>query len=774
MLILAQNIEPVQEIYYVITQYSFDYFRDYTEKRDRPIIVGHTDDEVSKTRKSSDDEESQEKKLKYPYSVFFIIGNEFCERFCFYGMRSILTLYLVKILLFSQTDATVTYHAFTMMVYFFPLIGGIISDSYLGKFRTIFYVSIIYAAGSIILSTASIQHLHLPMTEFSIIGLCLIAVGTGGIKPCVSAFGGDQFVLPQQAKLLAMFFSVFYFSINAGSLLSTFLTPILREDVQCFGKTSCFPLAFGVPGILMIVSVVIFGLGRPLYTVKKPEGNIVLKVMKCIGNALKTKANSKEKKEHWLDHSSKKYGQLFVEDVKATLNVLVLYTPLPMFWALYDQQGTAWTFQAVRMDGDIGFYTILPDQFQVVNPLLIMAFIPIFQYGIYPAFGKIGLFKSPLERMTWGGFLAAVAFAVSAFVSMKIEATDPIMPSEGYTQIRFYNPLPCEVRILEMSPYNIKELNDTIPRMGYVEIRDLKLKNIDGDTVEIKYAAKCVQDDQTLQTTLSVKSKDTLLVYFNNDGLNYTEDDVTKDDDAGSPFLRTLTNISPGEEVFSISFLSDAHDLTTINNTDIDRLKMSNGKYQVLISNNLSNDTTNSTSPSKEINNLQDSLEINLRLGGVYTLMLEVNENNQIVDSKLITVTEPNTISMLWLLPQYFIITAAEILFSITGLEFSYSQAPVSMKSVLSAAFLLTDSVGNLFVVIIEAIQIFDKASSEFFLYTGLMVIDMLLFWFLASRYRYVDFEENDKKFKLDEDNITSPQYEIGLDNPVFNKNEET
>lgn len=52
-----------------------------------------------------------------------------------------------------------------------------------------------------------------------------------------------------------MFFSLFYFAINAGSLLSTFITPILRNDVECFGNTSCYPLAFAVPGVLMVISI---------------------------------------------------------------------------------------------------------------------------------------------------------------------------------------------------------------------------------------------------------------------------------------------------------------------------------------------------------------------------------------------------------------------------------------------------------------------------------------------------------------------------------------
>lgn len=140
------------------------------------------------------------------------------------------------------------------------------------------------------------------------IGLVLIALGTGGIKPCVSAFGGDQFILPQQERYLSVYFSLFYFAINTGSLISTFLTPVLRNDVSCFGEKSCFSLAFFVPAVLMIVSIgeqfviirsyslhsswfliffyktftVIFAAGRWLYIVKKPEGNIVLKVVKCI------------------------------------------------------------------------------------------------------------------------------------------------------------------------------------------------------------------------------------------------------------------------------------------------------------------------------------------------------------------------------------------------------------------------------------------------------------------------------------------------------------
>lgn len=117
----------------------------------------------------------------------------------------------------------------------------------------------------------------------TIIGLLLIAFGSGGIKPCVAAFGGEQFTLPQQAKQLGIFFSIFYFSINLGSFASTFVTPILRENVKCFGMNDCFPLGFGLPAMLMAASVVIFLAGKFLYKILPPQGNMFVRVWKCIG-----------------------------------------------------------------------------------------------------------------------------------------------------------------------------------------------------------------------------------------------------------------------------------------------------------------------------------------------------------------------------------------------------------------------------------------------------------------------------------------------------------
>lgn len=234
--------------------------------------------------------------------MFFIISNEFCERFNYYGMRSkfsskifkksyqlffyisaILVLYLTRELLFTDDDATVIFHVFTMCVYFLCTFGAILSDSWLGKFRTIFYLSIVYVIGSVVITLGSVPTLNLPGITFTMIGLALIAIGSGGIKPCVSAFGGDQFKMPEQIKQMTTFFSIFYFAINSGSLISTTLTPILRENVHCFGQDQCYPLAYGLPAVLMIIAIIIFVAGKKMYIIKPPAGNMLVTVSKCVG-----------------------------------------------------------------------------------------------------------------------------------------------------------------------------------------------------------------------------------------------------------------------------------------------------------------------------------------------------------------------------------------------------------------------------------------------------------------------------------------------------------
>ena len=122
-----------------------------------------------------------------------------------------------------------------------------------------------------------------------------------------------------------------------------------------------------------------------------------------------------------MDYGIPKYGKPFVEDVKAVLNVAYMFLPFPIFWALFDQQGSRWVFQARHMNGDITITTFLPDQMQVIAPVLILVFIPLFDYVMYPALNKYGLLTTSLQKIITGGFLAAAAFFISGGLDLVLE-----------------------------------------------------------------------------------------------------------------------------------------------------------------------------------------------------------------------------------------------------------------------------------------------------------------------------------------------------------------
>lgn len=669
--------------------------------------------------------EPGETSLKYPKSVAYIISNEFCERFNYYGMRTILVLYLTSKLQYDKDTSTVLFHVFTMLVYLCPLVGAIVADSWLGKFRTILYLSIVYAIGGVIVSLGAVPIITLPREHVTIVGLVLIAIGTGGIKPCVSAFGGDQFKLPEQAQQLATFFSLFYFAINAGSMISTSLTPILREDVHCFGDKDCFSLAFGVPAFLMLISVVIFVAGRRLYVMKPPAGNMIFGVSQCVVEAIGGwRRNRKlDKREHWLDYAEPVVGRKMVEETKTLLKILVLFLPFPIFWALFDQQGSRWTFQATRMDGEILGFTVKPDQMQVINPFLILGFIPLFDYVLYPILSTCGI-KRPLQKLTLGGLLAATAFLLSAFVELKLEMVEPELPGDMTSQLRIYNGMPCRYRFDTDLPMPDFKKETHLTSLGVWEEKNIVAPQM----ISYKFNAHAVDAVcPGISGELNIIPEKAVSYFIAEDRMHEFEDNPEKPK-LGNPVIRVLLNVPRLQGNFS---LTDSADVTTpvevLNATQV--ITVARGEV-ILTFNDL------------------PVVNVTARAGGAYVILANGNVRDGF-NSEVHIVTQPNSVHIMWQLPQIMVITAAEIMFSITGLEFSFTQAPQSMKSVLQACWLLSVAIGNMLVVVIAKSKFFESQAAEFTLFAGLMAVDMFIFMLLAMNYKYAepaeDVEEGDK-----------------------------
>ena len=319
-----------------------------------------------------------------PKGIPYIIGNEAAERYSFYGMKAILVIFMTKYLMdsdgarapMSESEATTWFHLFNSAVYFTPLLGAIVADAFFGKYKTIVSLSIVYCLG----------HLALALDETRLglaVGLTLIAIGAGGIKPCVSAHVGDQFG-KTNGHLLTKIFGWFYFSINLGAFASQIMTPVLLDR---FGPH----VAFGVPGGLMLLATIVFWMGRKVF-IHIPSGG--------------------------MDFLRETFSK---EGLKIIGRLCIIYLFVAVFWALFDQSGSKWVLQADRMDRNWLGIEWLPSQINAINPIMIMVFIPIFTWLIYPGLNKV-FPLTPLRKMGIGFFVAVPSFVIPAWIEMQINA----------------------------------------------------------------------------------------------------------------------------------------------------------------------------------------------------------------------------------------------------------------------------------------------------------------------------------------------------------------
>lgn len=329
---------------------------------------------------------------KMPRGIPYIVGNEAAERFSFYGMRAILYVFMTEHLIgvsgelevMSDTEAIIWQHNFLTAAYFFPILGAIASDWLFGKYRTIIWLSLVYCAGHAVMALVDFPYLtQVAPKTCMFYALTLIAIGTGGIKPCVSAHVGDQFGKLNQ-NLVPRVFSWFYFSINLGSAASMLMTPRLLE---WYGPG----VAFGVPGVLMGLATLVFWMGRNVFVHVPPSGKQLFRDI--TGPA------------GW----------------RAIRNLIPLYVFVAMFWCLFDQTTSAWVEQAKAMDRVVFGFEFNPAESQAFNPILVMVLIPLFSVFIYP-FAERYISMSALRRVGIGLFLTVLAFALPAWFQMRIDA----------------------------------------------------------------------------------------------------------------------------------------------------------------------------------------------------------------------------------------------------------------------------------------------------------------------------------------------------------------
>ncbi|MGY1521813.1 POT-type proton-dependent oligopeptide transporter [Luteimonas sp. A482] len=414
---------------------------------------------------------------RMPGQIKYIIGNEACERFSFYGMRNILVPFLISSVLLQylpagserEAMAKEVFHTFVIGVYFFPLLGGWLSDRFFGKYNTVLWFSLIYCAG----------HACLAMFEGNrtgfFTGLFLIALGSGGIKPLVVSFCGDQFdqTNKDKAKLV---FDAFYWIINFGSFFASLFAPLLLRH---YGPA----VAFGVPGVLMFIATVMFWLGRKQYVNVPPSGNDPHSFLNVIRTALRERRVGEGNAGAivawsgvtvaalmlalwaldaigagvpwpdafgfvitaclalgvliafggWgaslqLERARGLHPDAAVDGVRAVLRILIVFALVTPFWSLFDQKASTWIIQgnAMVIPHDQWWWPsrliLEPAQMQALNPLLVMLLIPFNNIVLYPLLRRMGFVVTALRRMGWGIAISGVSWIVAGVLQLWIDS----------------------------------------------------------------------------------------------------------------------------------------------------------------------------------------------------------------------------------------------------------------------------------------------------------------------------------------------------------------
>lgn len=631
---------------------------------------------------------------RMPPGIPYIVGNEGAERFSFYGMKAILKIYLIalfvrfvdeagvppEMMADARVRSTEVVHLFVAGVYAFPLLGAIISDRLLGKYRTILWVSLIYCAGHAVLALAGrIGGMgQFAAAEYSMyLGLGLIAVGSGGIKPCVSANVGDQFTAAN-SHLVSKIFQVFYFIINYGSFFSTILTPLL---LRYFGAE----VAFGVPGVLMGVATLVFWMGRnkfvhvppkpggklgifdtfvttllftPLFSIivgyfvlwehflaaaqeaAQPAGAefpgvtaalvgqyfaeywwlpaatavavalgvFLFGVRQRIESStsflpvlLYNLTHQRERRAgmSYFDVGRAKFGEEAGDGPPAVLKIMVVFSMVSVFWALFDQHASTWVDQARQMA--LGLTVPAYLGYWIVAATLVLSLFA----GVW-LFRWIG--NAPLSRgltaKVIGGVLAlGVAAAVCDLVAPPL---GDVVSGPGGESVR-QRMLSVRMDAAQLSAFNPLFVMIVIPVLNFFVYAPLRSKGIE---------------------------------------------------------ILPLQKMTVGMFLTAVAFTAAA------------------------------------------------------------------------VLQQAIQAAGDGVVHGLWQVVPYFIMTVAEVLVSATGLEFAYTQAPRAMKSTIMSFWLFCVTAGNLLVAFLAPLQKTIELSAFFWLFAGLMAGAATVFLILARFYK--------------------------------------
>lgn len=624
----------------------------------------------------------------YPPGIKYIIGNEGCERFSYYGMRAILYVYIVGLYInlrqmepgTATGEATAAYHLFGAAVYALPLIGAMLADRLLGKYYTILSLSVVYCLGHLALAIFEDPNNMFgvdPITGLYI-GLGLIAIGSGGIKPCVSAHVGDQFG-KSNWHLLQKIYNAFYFIINFGSAFSTILIPIIRgKELSPGVYEGSVSWAFGVPGILMGVATIFFWMGRNAFVHVPPTHPGKRGLLDVLaGTALFMVIG------WWIFFQDMTEG--WVIDVAVSGVCLVAFVVLFNIRQRIeaDDGFLALTFEAVKARAlGKGQGAIVGGLIVLFELILLLTFSPLvlLYLLVMAVFGKrrpsnpdtsAHWFYGPVAQKH-GSAIAEGPIAVWKIISV-------------FIFISVFWALFDQHSSTWIEQAKAMDLKLDLSVGGY-----MLTVGVVGLLVGLAFAL-------TLGKSLDAKLFITVAGIGAGAGVGYTVS-------LFGPYTLQASQV-PALNPFMVMVLIP---LTTF------------GLYPLLEKIGLK------MHPLRR-------MTMGMMVAGASFVMVALIQ--QRIDAG-------HTVHIGWQVIPYLVITLAEVMVSITGLEFAYSQAPKRMKSVIMGFWLFNVSLGNVLVAVIAKLPDME-AELFFWVFAGLMFVAGTLFGLRAKFYTYKDYTQD-------------------------------
>jgi len=403
----------------------------------------------------------------------FILGNECCERLAYYGINTNMVNYLKQKFMESNSTAANNVTNWSGTCYITPLIGAFIADAYWGRYKTIAVFSTVYFFGMVLLTiSASVPglkphckqsdhncHVTTGQTGVFYLAIYIIALGTGGIKPCVSSFGADQFDETDdvEKKKKSSFFNWFYFSINIGALVASSVLVWVQENVG-------WEWGFGIPTVAMGIAVCSFFSGTRLYRHQKPGGSPLTRIAQVLVASFrkwnisvpydKSGLYEVQDKESVIEGSRKLQHTdefLFldkaavetvndkstvgsnnlwrlctvtqVEELKAVIRILPIWATGIIFATVYSQMTTLFVEQGDTMDARIGpNFKIPAASLSIFDTISVIFWVPVYDRLIVPLARKYTGHQrgfTQLQRMGIGLVISILSMVVAAIVEIK-------------------------------------------------------------------------------------------------------------------------------------------------------------------------------------------------------------------------------------------------------------------------------------------------------------------------------------------------------------------